>query len=78
MDISRAWGSITENIKVSATECRLFWVETAQTMVWLTVLKIIRSTEAGQISVATESKSNEDNVNNVRCESIRNLRNGKR
>jgi hypothetical protein len=24
MDISRAWGSITENIKVSATECRLF------------------------------------------------------
>jgi hypothetical protein len=42
------------------------------------VFKIIRSKEAGEIAVVAESKLNGNNVNSVRCDASRTLRNKKR
>jgi hypothetical protein len=58
MFINRTWEIVIQNTKASATEFRLLWVGTGNTIVWRRVLEILRSKEADQIAMISESKSN--------------------
>jgi hypothetical protein len=79
-DINRAWGSIRENIKISA-EGSLGYCESKHHKPWFDeeCSKVVeRRKQAKLWWLQDPSEANEDNLNDVRCEANRHFRNKKR
>jgi hypothetical protein len=87
MNINRAWGTIRENIKISAKESLGYyelkkhkpWFDKECCTFYVLRSKLVDQRKEAKVECLQDpSKTNGDNLNNIRCETSRHFRNKRR